>query len=152
MLRWAQPVRSRDQIVLFAPTLEDSIPQDHPVRLFDELIGELDFKEWEQRYFLLDGQPPIHPRVMASVILYGLSLGIRASRKLEYACGNNIDFMWLTQGRVIDHSTLAGFRVKFETELKGLFRQIGRVAIGMASLHQRSCQSNSKRLNRVRSN
>jgi transposase len=131
MARWAQPLRSRDQSVLFSPTLQQAIPEDHPVRLFDEVLGSLDFSEWELEYCLTDGQPPIHPRVMAAVILYGLSLGIRASRKLEYACGNNLDFIWLTEGRVIDHSTLAGFRVRFEKPLKGMFRQVGRVAIGM---------------------
>jgi transposase len=153
MQRWAQPLRSRDQIVLFAPTLEDAIPADHPVRLFDEVLGRLDFSEWERRYFLLDGQPPIHPRVMAGVILYGLSLGIRASRKLEYACGNNIDFIWLTQGRVIDHSTLAGFRTRFESELKGMFRQIGRLAIGMgmANLNQVALDGTVKRAANSRS-
>jgi transposase len=152
MARWAQAVRSRDQIVLFAPTLEDAIPGDHPVRLFDEVLGRLDFSDWQRRYFLLDGQPPIHPRVMASVILYGLSLGVRASRKLEYACGNNIDFIWLTEGRVIDHSTLALFRVKFEVELKGMFRQIGRVAIGMgmANLNQVALDGTVKRANNSR--
>jgi transposase len=152
MGRWAQPLRSRDQIVLFAPTLEDAITGDHPVRLFDEVIGRLDFTDWELRYCLFDGQPPIHPRVMASVILYGLSLGIRASRKLEDACGNRIDFLWLTEGRVIDHSTLAGFRVKFEVELKKLFQQIGRVAIGlgMANLNQVALDGTVKRSNNSR--
>jgi transposase len=135
MARWAQSLRSRDQIVLFAPTLDATICEDHPVRLFDEVLRQLDFTEWERRYFLLDGQPPIHPRVVAGVILYGLSLGIRASRKLEYACGNHIDFIWLTEGRVIDHSTIADFRVKFENELKAMFRQIGRVAIGMGMVN-----------------
>jgi transposase len=131
MARWAQPLRSRDQIVLFAPTLQETIPEDHPVRLFDEVLASLDFSDWELGYCQTDGQPPIHPRVMAAVILYGLSLGIRPSRKLEDACGNRLDFIWLAEGRVIDHSTLAGFRVKFEKQLKGLFRQVGRVAIGM---------------------
>ena len=80
MIRWAQPSRGREQIVLFAPTLDASIPDDHPVRFFEEVLKSLDFKEWEREYFLLDGQPPIHPRIMAAVILYGLTLGIRPSR------------------------------------------------------------------------
>jgi transposase len=147
MGRWAKPLCSRDQIVLFAPTLQDSVPEDHPVRLFDEVLGELDFGDWERQYVLVDGQPPIHPRVMAAVILYGLSLGIRSSRKLEDSCGNRIDFIWLTEGRVIDHSTLAGFRVRFEAELKGMFRQIGRLAIGlgMANLNQVALDGTVKR-------
>src|SRR5437016_6118539 len=63
-----------------------------------------------------------------------------------------MDFLWLTEGRVIDHSTLAGFRVKFEAELKGMFRQIGRVAIGlgMANLNQVALDGTIKRANNSR--
>lgn len=138
MTRWAQPRCSREQFVLFAPTLDASVPDDHPVRLFYEILCQLDFSAWERRYFRLDGQPPIHPRIMAAVLLYGLSMGIRSSRRLEDATGNRIDFIWLCEGRVIDHSTLAGFRTRFAAELKELFRQTGRLAInmGMANLNQ----------------
>ena len=138
MARWAQPRCSREQFVLFAPTLDAAIPDDHPARLFYEMLCQLDFSAWEQRYFRLDGQPPIHPRIMAAVLLYGLSLGIRSSRRLEDATGNRIDMIWLCEGRVIDHSTLAGFRTRFAEELKDLFRQTGRLAIGMglANLNQ----------------
>lgn len=152
MIRWAQAVRGRDQIVLFAPTLEEAISEDHSVRLFDEVIGKLDFAEWEQYYERVDGRPPIHPRVMAEVILYGLSLGIRSSRKLEDACINRLDFLWLTEGRSIDHSTLAGFRVRFAEKLKGMFRQIGRLAIGlgMVNLNQVALDGTVKRANNSR--
>jgi hypothetical protein len=89
---------------------------------------------------------------MAEVILYGLSLGIRSSRKLEDACINRIDFLWITQGRSIDHSTLAGFRVGFAKELKEMFRQIGRVAIGlgMVNLNQVSLDGTVKRASNSR--
>jgi transposase len=152
MLRWAQSVGSRDQIVMFAPTLDDSVALDHPVRLFDEVLREMDWREWEGHYCLLEGQPPIHPRVMAGVILYGLSLGIRSSRRLEDATGNRIDFIWLSEGRVIDHSTLAGFRVKFQQPLKDLFKQIGKVAIGlgMANLNTLALDGTVKRSNNSR--
>jgi transposase len=152
MGRWATTVRSRDQIVLFAPTLDESVMADHPVRVFDEVLASLDFGEWERHYVLVEGQPPIHPRVMAGVILYGLSLGIRSSRKLEDATGNRIDFIWLCQGRVIDHSTLSGFRTRFGPELKDLFRQVGKVAIGMgmANLNQVALDGTVKRANNSR--
>ena len=50
---------------------------------------------------------------------------------MEWACGNAVDFMWLAEGRTIDHSTFCDFRTKFKRELKDLFRQIGRVAMHM---------------------
>ena len=73
---------------------------------------------------------------MAGVILYGLMRRIRSGRQLEYACGHNIDFMWLAEGRSIDHTTLCKFRTKFKQPLKQLFKDIGRLAmtIGLVQL------------------
>ena len=68
---------------------------------------------------------------MAGVILYGLMRRIRSSRQLEYACAHNIDFMWLAEGRTIDHDTICKFRTKFKEPLKELFKQVGRLAMTM---------------------
>lgn len=131
MARWAEATLDREQMAMFTPTLDAMIPADHPVRLVDEILRALDWSAWEGRYDGRIGQPPIHPRVVASVILYGMSLGQRSSRTLERACGTNIDFMWLASGRAIDHSTICDFRTRFGAELKDVFRQLGRVAMGM---------------------
>ncbi len=34
---WAKAPMKREQMVLFAPTLDSTIPEGHPVRLFDEI-------------------------------------------------------------------------------------------------------------------
>jgi transposase len=128
---WAKSPMGRDQILLFSPTLEAMIGEDHPVRLFDEILGRVDWTAWEAKYHGRRGQPPIHPRVMAGVLLYGLSRGVRSSRHLEYLIGNNLDFMWLVEGRRIDHSTLCDFRKEFREPLKELFRQVCRIAMTM---------------------
>ena len=137
MAHWATSPVDRNQIVLFAPTLDQSIAQDCPVRLFDETLKALDFAPWEAAYVRLVGQPPIHPRVLAACILYGLSLGIRSSRRLEDAAANRLDFIWLLEGRVPDHATICKFRTQFASQIKDLFRQVGRVAInlGLISLN-----------------
>lgn len=128
---WAKPGLDRQQAMLFSPTLDESVSDDHPVRLLDEILRALDWSEWEQEYDGRHGQPPIPPWVMAGLILYGLMRRIRSSRQLEYACGNNIDFMWLAEGRTIDHDTFCRFRTKFKEPLKRLFKDIGRLAMSM---------------------
>jgi len=117
--------------LLFYPTLDASVGQDHPVRALEQILRGLDWSAWTQEYNGRVGQPPIPPWVMAGVILYGLMRRIRSSRQLEYACGNNIDFMWLAEGRTIDHDTICKFRTKFKGPLKDLFKQIGRLAMKM---------------------
>jgi transposase len=129
MARWAQRTMQREQVKLFSPNLDGMIPDDHPVRLFDEILSVCDWAPWENHYCQVHGQPPIHPRVIAGVILYGLSRQIRSSRILEYMLASNIDFMWLAEGRKIDHSTICGFRTKFRSELKQLFKQVFRIAM-----------------------
>lgn len=133
---WAEPPISREQIILFAPSLDNMIADDENVRLVDEFMRGRDWNAWKAHYNGQRGQPPIHPQVMASAILYGLCRGIRSSRKLEYACRYNLDFIWLVEGRTIDHTTFAKFRTEFKAEIKDLFRQIGRVALsfGLARL------------------
>lgn len=131
MARWQAAPLQRDQIVLIATTLGDRIPDDHPVRLFYEILTSLDWSVWENRYCQVAGQPAIPPKIIAGAILYGMSHGIRSSRRLEWACSNAVDFIWLVEGRHIDHSTFCNFRTRFSRELKDVFRQVGRLAMAM---------------------
>lgn len=126
---WAAAPWSREQRALFSPTLDATIGVDDSVRLFDEVFAGIDWSEWEAEYDGTRGQPPIHPRILAATLLYGWCRGIRSSRKLEEACTYRVDFMWLVEGRRIDHTTLAKFRTRFAKPLKGLFRQVCRIAM-----------------------
>jgi transposase len=128
---WAKAPIERNQIVLFSPTLEEAISQDHPVRLLDEILRQQDWSDWVTPCSDHRGRPPIHPRVLAAILLYGLMRRIRSSRMLEYMCGHNVDFLWLAEGHRPDHSTLSGFRKESGKALKGLFRQVGRLAMAM---------------------
>lgn len=128
---WAKPGLDRLQALLFCPTLDESVGDDHPVRLLDEILHAQDWSAWESMYNGHIGQPPIPPWVMAGVILYGLMRRIKSSRQLEYACGNNIDFMWLAEKRSIDHDTICKFRKRFKEPLQQLFKQVNRLAMKM---------------------
>lgn len=131
MSYFAQPVLGRNQLVLIPTTLDDAVPEGHDVRILDELLRTQDWSQWEAEYSAGRGQPGIHPRVVAGVILYGLTRRIRSSRVLEYMTGHNVDFMWLTEGRTIDHTTICKFRTRFKKQLKALFRGLGRLAMTM---------------------
>lgn len=134
MAKFASAPLSRDQLVLFPERLDQAIPADHSVRLVDEILGRLDWSRWEQQYNGRIGQPPIHPRVLAGVILYGLLCRIRTSRSLEEALTIRNDFRWLVEGRTIDHTTLSEFRRKNSDALKHLFVQIALVARDLGHL------------------
>lgn len=131
---WAKSPELRNQLVLFPSRLDDVIGQGHNVRLLDDILGRLDWSKWESAYDLRRGQPPIHPKILAGVILYGLLTRIRTSRALEEALQVRLDFRWLVEGRSIDHTTISEFRRKNADALKDTFVQIGLVARTMGHL------------------
>ena len=108
-MRWAA-TEDRDQLVLFSTKLDEVIQQDHVVRILDRLLDRLDWRPLEATYRGHLGQPPLHPRILCAVILYGLICRIRASRKVEEALLVRVDFRWLAHGMSIDHSTISEFR------------------------------------------
>jgi transposase len=128
MTRWAEAPERREQLVLFTQRLDDALPREHSVRLLDEILAQMDWSKWEAKYHPRLGQPAIHPRVLAGVLLYGLLTRIRASRSLEDALNVRMDFRWLVEGRSIDHTTLSEFRREHAVELKDLFVQVVQLA------------------------
>ena len=85
---WDEPPMNREQIVLFAPMLDSVIKEDHPARLVEEILRPLDWAEWEARYNGRLGRPPIHPRILAGIILYALTRGVRSRIRVTSAIGN----------------------------------------------------------------
>ena len=135
---WQKPPTPRTQLVLFAESLESRIPHDHPVRVLDEILDRIDWKPWEARYDLRSGRPPIHPSVLAKTLLFAMIRRIQSSRQIEYNLKHSIDFMWLACGREIDHTTISEFRRKHPEQLKGLYKNLIRLAVdlGVAKLSE----------------
>lgn len=55
---------------MFPTSLDEVVPQDHLVRVLDEILRALDWSVFEVTYYGRLGAKPILPRVLASVILY----------------------------------------------------------------------------------
>ena len=128
-MNWVPAVEGRHQLVMFERKLDDALPKDHVVRQFALLMDQLDWSRWESEYAQWGpGRTAIHPKVMASVILYGMLTRVRASRQLEEALVIRIDFRWLAEGRHIDHSTICNFRQSKRERLQELFVQLGLLA------------------------
>jgi transposase len=133
MSGFRQPELPRKQMHLWGQRLEDALPEDHPVRLLDELLRSpafaAPFAAWEQDYDRLTGQPPYHPRDLAGLYLYGLLSRLRSSRQLEMACHNRIAVLWLLSGQTPDHATIAAFVTEHAGRLKALKKAVLEVGI-----------------------
>ena len=66
---WAKAPQARGQRVLFASRLDEVLAAEHLVRMLEEILSRIEWSAWEAGYDLTRGQPPIHPRVLAGVLL-----------------------------------------------------------------------------------
>ena len=86
------------------------IPSDEPVRLLSAVAEELDYSKLTATYSRI-GRNEYSPRLLFKIVLYGCSRGIYGTRELELACRENVNFMYLLEGRPApDHNTIDRFR------------------------------------------
>ncbi len=124
---------NRSQAILFPDTIEDYVPCDAPVRVYDAFIDALDLEGLGFRTVPLPngGANEYHPKDMLKLLLYGPSYGVRSSRKLERACHDNLSFIWLMKGMKPDYRTVARFRAKNKDEIKKILKQCVKMCIKM---------------------
>jgi transposase len=109
------------QVLLFPMSVEESVPRDSDVRVLGEAMDLLDWTVFEAGYSET-GCPPYPPKVLAKVLVYGYSKGIRSSRALEDAVKNDKRYIWLTGGLEPDHCTISWFRKQKACELRDTYR------------------------------
>lgn len=115
---------NQQQNWLFPPSIEELIPQDHPVRIVNGVIEHLDIRDLIESYNV-EGQPSYNPKMMLKVMVYAYMDNIYSSRKIEKAMRENINFMWLSGQQVADHNTIARFRTKrLKDSFKDIFKQV----------------------------
>ena len=91
-MNWEEPPMARDQLVLFPSSLDDVIPEGHLVRDLDAILRSLDWTALEAKSHGTLGARPVHPRVLASIMIYGHLTRVRSSRQLEAALWCRVDF------------------------------------------------------------
>src|SRR5512138_1809499 len=102
---------NRRQRTLLPTSIEEYVPKDAPVRVYDTIVDRLDLAGLGLREEPgKEGCPQYDPRAMLKLLVYGYSYGVRSSRKLERECHYNLAFIWLTGGLKPDHKTIAEFR------------------------------------------
>ena len=119
----AKPVWKTDhqsQLSLLPPSYDDFVPQNHPVRIVNSIVNQIDISFIEVTY-KGGGTSSYHPRALLKIMIYAYLRNLYSSRKIEQALGENIHFMWLSGNIRPDHNTIANFR---SGKLKGKFKKI----------------------------
>lgn len=109
------------QLMLFGRSVEDALPAESDVRSFADVMGYLDYSALESRCSRV-GCPPYPPEVMAKILGYAYSKGVRSSRRIEHRLKVDVEYMWLAGGLKPDHNTIARFRKENWRELTACLR------------------------------
>ena len=118
-----------DQLSLLPPSLEELIPENHVVRVVDQVVDSIDLDSILKKY-KGGGTSSYHPRLLLKVIIYGYISNIYSSRKIEEAVCANIHFMWLAGMKRPDHNTINRFRSdRLKGVLKEIFSQVVRLMV-----------------------
>jgi transposase len=118
-----------EQDLLLPPSLRDWLPENHLAYFVSDLIDQLDLSaitagyEDEER-----GYPPYHPVMLTKVLVYGYCVGVFSSRKIQRRLQEDVAFRVLAAGNEPDFRTIADFRKRHLSALKGFFEQVLRLA------------------------
>ncbi len=118
-LRYANRAQASFQMC----SLEDMIPEDHPVRIVWAYVEKLDLSPLLGKIKAVEGRagsPPADPRILLALWLYATLRGIGSARELDRRCIEDLPFRWLCGEVSMNYHTLADFRVRHVEFLDGL--------------------------------
>ena len=120
-----------DQVLLFPPSLDDWLPEDHLARFIGDTVDQLDLKPFFAKYKAREdgrGRIAYHPRMMLKVLFYSYCEGIFSSRKIAKGIESLVALRYLAAGNQPSHRTIARFRLEHIDHFERLFVDVVRIA------------------------
>jgi len=146
---------NQDQQHLLPKDLSEWVEEDSLERFVSDTIDYLD-SEGRLDLFYPEpredgrGRPSFHPVLMLKVLVFGYSIGVRSSRKLDRLLERDIAFRYLAANQQPDFRTISDFRKDhredFEhlfEEVLGLCREAGLAGLGEVALDGRRVQGDA---------
>ena len=136
-VRTREPFRAQGVIRFEMP--EDTLPEDHRAKLLWKVIETLDLTAFTSDAKAVEGgrgRPWTSLRMLLTLWLYAISVGIGSARKIERLTHSDDAFRWIVGDQSVSHSRLSKFRVVHEKALDKLFTDVLSVLLhkGLASL------------------
>jgi len=115
---------NQNQLMLLPPSLEELVPQNHPVRVVNTIVDKLNIDNILKQY-KGGGTSSFDPRMLLKVLVYSYMINTYSSRKIERLLHENVNFMWLSGMQTPDHNTINRFRSeKLKDILKPIFAEM----------------------------
>jgi transposase len=109
-----------EQSVLFPSNICDKIAANHPVRVVNQIVEQLNIDDILSTY-KGGGTSSFHPRVMIKILFYSYVNNIYSCRKIAKQLEENIYYMWISGNNTPNFRTINDFRGK---KLKGKIQQV----------------------------
>lgn len=145
----------QEQMYLMPPSVEEWVGEGSMVRFVSDVVNKfasVGRLEGFYAHYREDGtgSAAYHPVMMVKVLLYGYSMGVVSSRKIERALEQDIGFRYLSANQMPDYRTVNSFRTTHREALEGLFvdvlelcKEAGLVKLGRVALDGTKVQGNS---------
>ena len=143
-----------DQQLLLPPDMRQWLPEGHLALFLLDVVNQLDLSEIMEVYESGDGrgQPPYHPVMMVTLLLYAYCTGKPSSRRIERATHEEVPYRVLAGDQHPDHDSIAAFRQRHLPALARLFVQVlklceaaGLVKLGHVALDSTKIKANASK-------
>jgi len=142
-----------DQSCLFPSSPRDWLPENHLVYFLLDVIPQMNLQPILQPYLAEErGQPPYHPTMLVTLLLYGYATGTFSSRRLMARSETDVAFRVIVGDDIPDFRTISDFRKRHLTALEGLFVDVlklcakaGLVKVGLIALDGSKVKANASR-------
>jgi transposase len=141
------------QVYLFPPSPRDWLPAGDLVYFLLDTVATLDLSAFFAHYGReLRGQPPFHPRMMVTLLLYCYATGTRSSRKIMRRCQVDVACRVIVGEDIPDFRAISDFRMIHLARLEALFVEVlklcalaGLVKVGTIALDGTKVKANASR-------
>jgi len=138
---------------LFPPSPQDWLPENHLVYFLLDVVRKIDTSSIMNVYDTgKGGQPPFHPKMMLTLLLYAYSVGLFSSRKIMQRCETDVAFRVIVGEDIPNFRRVAEFRKRHLQQMQPLFlevlvlcREAGLLNVGRLSLDGTKVKANASR-------
>jgi len=120
----------REQIGFIGYSIDDFVEKDSKARFIANIVERIDTRNLYLRYSDQGGEA-FEPKIMLATWFLGYCESITTTRKLEYNCKKNLDFIYISANLQPDHSSLSRFRQKHLDLMPAYFVEIIKQAYEM---------------------